>query len=361
MKRLAAARPRRPQTRGMSDEAASMWLRHLKPDSLGRRDGDQLEARQVGALVEKELEVLRSGGWDLGPLAYSTAVSVVARYGDAAAAQRIFDGMKAAGVPPGIRACNSLMNSYANSGDLEGFRTAYRTTRRECVEAPDAVTSTVVLSALHRLKCPLPELWAAVATFEREGLGVQRQGWNSVVAASRNWEEAQRTLATMRERCVLPDLISYGAALKACGKSKDTAGAEEVWASVQELGLRPTVREWTGRLAVYMRCGNTRGARRVWREMREASVQPNSVSYGTMISVSANAEEVSDLFDEAVTTSNANSSRLHTLAMQAASRGRDPYLAARVLAHSRSLGLPEEPKFQRYWERASADSEVSSS
>eukprot|EP01062_Namystynia_karyoxenos_P045732 TRINITY_DN34060_c0_g1_i1.p1 TRINITY_DN34060_c0_g1~~TRINITY_DN34060_c0_g1_i1.p1 ORF type:complete len:411 (+),score=114.11 TRINITY_DN34060_c0_g1_i1:87-1235(+) len=347
--------------RRLTDRAAAMWLRHLKPGELiGRRDGDELEARRIGEMVEAEWEELEREGWELGKAAHSTAISVVARYGNAVAAQRFFDRMRNKCISPDRASCNSLMNAYANKGDHTGFLRAYRTAVQDCADPPDEATLAVVLSALQRRGLK-EEVFAAAAAFQEQGLKLHRPAWNTLVAACDSWAEASDTLRRMGEAGFPPDVVSYGAALKACAKACDKAGAEQAWRELQGAGLVPTVREWTALLAVCKACGDLSGCRDVLQRMRAARVQPNAVTYGTVFRALSDASKGADSAElaalrteglrhwrDAVRGGAVTSPRLYTLAAELAAACGDADFAEQLQRHLHAAGLREEGAFRRY-------------
>eukprot|EP01064_Diplonema_japonicum_P010020 TRINITY_DN17397_c0_g1_i1.p1 TRINITY_DN17397_c0_g1~~TRINITY_DN17397_c0_g1_i1.p1 ORF type:complete len:362 (+),score=57.61 TRINITY_DN17397_c0_g1_i1:98-1183(+) len=354
--------------RWMTDAMAGLWINNLKPTDLrGRRDEDSTKGDYVVDIVNKELKLLKKEGWEVGPKAYCNAISVVGRYGKAAAAQQLFDEMVASKVAPGRQAYNGLLFAYVNSRtDYSGdrFLSIFQEMQQACPDPPDAATVAAVLHGLvkrgkHR------EALKAAEVFQTQGAPFTQHSYNILISSCSDMYEAYKIADMMKAAGFAPDEVTYGSMLKVCARSLDTEASRDVMSEMRKR-MTPTVREWTGYMTVFKEARQVDEVLNIWEDMKAAGITPNSISYGTVIKAQCNGlketglEKYKDkallLFDEAYANNAVTSAGLITIMMELHGLTKNAEGARKALGIARASGLKLTGYCKKYYAQATGES-----
>ncbi|KAJ9465691.1 Pentatricopeptide repeat-containing protein [Diplonema papillatum] len=365
--RVLCRRPLAVTVRRMTDAMAALWLSNLKPQNLrGIRDEDSTKGDYVVELVKNEMQLLKDEGWELGSKAYTSAISIVGRYGKSDVAQGLFDEMVESGVRPTRLVYNSLLFSYVNSrSDKEGerFLSIFEKMEAECDEPADSATVAAVLHGLAK-RGKHRDAVKAAEVFRAQGIPLTQHAYNILISSCLDVQSARGIYRQMLADGYQPDEVTFGSILKACSQTGDVESAKEVMADLKQ-HFHPTVREWTGYLTVFKVAGDMAGAQGAWDEMLEANVQPNSVSYGTMIRVHCDAlketakrehaEAAGKLFERAVQENAVTSSQLVTVMMEIFAEVKDADGARKLLGFARAKNLGLTGYCKKYFTEATGE------
>merc|ERR1739841_325877 len=88
----------------------------------------------------------------------------------------------------------------------------------------------------------------------------------------------------MREADLVPDVISYSAAISACEKGGQWQVALGLLATMQEAALVPNVISYSAAISACEKCGQWQEALGLLATMQEADLVPNVISYNAAIS-----------------------------------------------------------------------------
>jgi pentatricopeptide repeat protein len=171
--------------------------------------------------------------------------------GDQAGAQRVFDGMVAAGVEPNEIAWGTLLNAYAQFGDHVGAQRVFDGMVAAGVEPNDTAWGTLLKAyAQGGDQVGAQRVFDSVVLLGREPNDII---WNTLLnayAQAGDADGAERALADMVGSHTDPDRISLSTVLNAYANAMDLPGCERVLERMEDdgIGLDPVA------VATYFKC-----------------------------------------------------------------------------------------------------------
>lgn len=220
--------------RGDVDEAVQ-WLKAM----VGAwHQPDVISFNTIIDACAKRGDAVGAGGWLRNMMASGLAAdawsftAVISSCGDRSSLAAEWHGtMLSAGVRPCVTACNAVINSYAETGDLRGAVHWFE--RLDSFELrPDAISYNAVIKACAKARQPdVADAWLRRMVLKSVRPSVVT--YNTVVSAySRvgDPEAAADVLREMKEQNVPPTLITYTSAIAACANvhPKLTSMAEQL-------------------------------------------------------------------------------------------------------------------------------------
>eukprot|EP01063_Lacrimia_lanifica_P019680 TRINITY_DN27137_c0_g1_i1.p1 TRINITY_DN27137_c0_g1~~TRINITY_DN27137_c0_g1_i1.p1 ORF type:complete len:352 (+),score=106.86 TRINITY_DN27137_c0_g1_i1:52-1107(+) len=269
---------------GRSDSAAANYIKHkyklhrneIKGKRLWEIKASSREVMDQGRAMIGELRSMRGAGWEIGPLAYTSAVSVFASYGLSKWAHRLVEEMIADGMNPGVETFNSLVWAYAENGEIRGLQAAWAQMRsRDLV--PDAISYNVLMMGLLRSG----HRHVAFKMFElmrEDGLEPDVQFYNTLITACDTAEEGWAVVHRMKQDGVQPDQFTFYFLLKLSAREGDPRSAEDTIRQLASHRVSPTSSHWTILLSAYRVAGDYDACLRVWERMKDAGIKPNAAT-----------------------------------------------------------------------------------
>eukprot|EP00887_Chlorella_sp_A99_P002799 scaffold6.g2799.t1 len=227
-----------------------------------------LDAAAHGESTQLVLQVLtRMAGVGLMPTTQSmtSLLQCFGRLGQHEVSLKLLDWMKRGGMQPGVFAYTALLTmpqhlSEAGAAALLGHaQTAYSRMREEGVQ-PNARFYTALLRVYGRARDAgaVAAAWADMRAAGVEPDLILYSAMIDTCAKCRNGEAALRTYQEMRQAGVTPDIVAYSALLSALhGAPGASAQARQLWASMQEAGVRPNGRAVAAYLDLLLSVGET--------------------------------------------------------------------------------------------------------
>jgi pentatricopeptide repeat protein len=164
--------------------------------------------------------------------------------GDQAGAQRVFDGMVAAGVEPNEIAWGTLLNAYVQGGDQAGAQRVFDGMVAAGVEPNDIAWGTLLKAyAQGGDQVGAQRVFDSFVLLGREPNDII---WNTLLnayAQAGDADGAERVLANMDGSLTVPDRISLSTVLNAYANAMDLPGCERVLERMEDdgIGLDPVV------------------------------------------------------------------------------------------------------------------------
>ncbi|CAM9573603.1 unnamed protein product [Laminaria digitata] len=115
----------------------------------------------------------------------------------------------------------------------------------------------------------------------------------TLAAHGRSREARERVVPEMRRRGVGLDGHTYTALLAGEAILRDAAGAEKVWLSMVQAGVKPGAHAWSSRVNAHTRAGSMKKALKLGKEMREAGFPWCVVTYTSLIAGSTRTRDYS--------------------------------------------------------------------
>ena len=355
------------QRRRMTDALAGLWLQNLKPQSnRGRRDGDELQGEYVATQMVKEMELLKSEGWDLGDKAYSIAISAVAGYGNSKVAQQLFDDMVDSGKVPGPSVYVSLLFACSHDKTDHDGKKFFSTWDKLRLSHPDTpISGGMVASVVHGLckRNQLDSALHAAATFKKQGSHLTTPVYNMLLAACDDMDDARPILQEMKDEGFELDIVSYGSLFKVCSKTLDTDEADRLMTELKlNKNMKLSVKEWTGYLTVFKAAGLHERVAEIWEEMIADNIEPNSIAYGALIKSHCDALKftsdnkyavaATEAFEDAKKRDCITSTRILTVMMELYSLLRDAPAADSLLEYAKKKNLRIDGYCKKYYSKA---------
>ena len=219
---------------GRSDPAAANYIKHkyklhrneIKGKRLWEIKASSREVMDQGRAMMGEIRAMRGAGWDIGPMAFTSAISVFASYGLSKWAHRLLEEMIASDLPPSVETFNSLLWAYAENGELRGIFATWKQMKELKIE-PNEVTFNVLLLGLikgghEHVTFKMFEL------LRSEGLVPSTSCYNTLISACTNAEEGWGVVNKMKEENTFPDQFSFYFLLKLAARDGDVRGAEDI-------------------------------------------------------------------------------------------------------------------------------------
>ncbi|KAJ9471507.1 Pentatricopeptide repeat-containing protein [Diplonema papillatum] len=265
---------------GRTDGAAANYIKHkyklhrneIKGKRLWEIKANSREVMDQGRAMIGELRAMKGAGWEIGPMTYTSAVSVFASYGLSKWAHRMLEEMINDDMEPGRETFNALIWAYAENGEVRGIQVVWDQMKERGVQ-PDNITYNVVMMGL--LKSGNKHV--AFRMFElmkQEGLVPDVQFYNTLVTACDTAEEAWAVVNKMKSDNVHPDQFTFYFLMKLSATTGDVRGAEETLRQLANYRVMPTSAHWTILLVAYRTAGDYEGSLRVWERMKDAGIKP---------------------------------------------------------------------------------------
>eukprot|EP01061_Rhynchopus_euleeides_P038635 TRINITY_DN66274_c0_g1_i1.p1 TRINITY_DN66274_c0_g1~~TRINITY_DN66274_c0_g1_i1.p1 ORF type:complete len:360 (+),score=95.06 TRINITY_DN66274_c0_g1_i1:256-1335(+) len=267
---------------GRTDGAAANYIKHkyklhrteIKGKRLWEIKASSREVMDQGRAMMGELRAMRGAGWNIGPMTYTSAISVFASYGLSKWAHRLLEEMIANDQEPTIETFNSLFWAYAENGELRGIHATWTQMKRLRV-TPNEITFNVVLLALVKSGNSHVTL-KMFELLKKEGMVASVQCYNTLISACSNAEEGWAVINRMKQDNVFPDQFSFYFLMKLAARDADVRAAEDILRQLAAHRVTASSAHWTILLSTYRVADDYEGACRVWERMKDAGVKPTS-------------------------------------------------------------------------------------
>eukprot|EP01064_Diplonema_japonicum_P039564 TRINITY_DN9953_c0_g1_i1.p1 TRINITY_DN9953_c0_g1~~TRINITY_DN9953_c0_g1_i1.p1 ORF type:complete len:354 (+),score=47.63 TRINITY_DN9953_c0_g1_i1:55-1116(+) len=267
---------------GRSDGAAANYIKHkyklhrneIKGKRLWEIKSSSREVMDQGRAMIGELRAMKGAGWEIGPMTYTSAVSVFASYGLSKWAHRMMEEMIADGMQPAKETFNALLWAYAENGELRGICKVWEEMQKNGVK-PDSITYNVlmmgVMKAGHKDVC-----FKLFELIKSDGLVPDTQFYNTLITAASNTEEAWAIINKLKEEGLQPDQFTFYFLMKLAARDGDVRAAEDTLRQLSAHRVMASSSHWSILLVAYRTAGDYEGCLRVWERMKDAGVKPTS-------------------------------------------------------------------------------------
>ena len=265
---------------GRTDGAAANYIKHKyklhRSEIRGKRlweiKASSREVMDQGRALIGEMRAMKGSGWDIGPMAYTSAISVFASYGLSKWSHRLLQEMQDTGLPIGPEAFNSLFWAYAENGEIRGIQATW-THMKELGVQPDNVTFNVIMMGMQKAghKAVLFKMFELM---KAEGMKADTQCYNTLLTACDTAEEGWGVINKMKNEGTNPDQFSFYFLLKLSSKTGDVRATEDTLRQLATHRVTATSAHWTILLVAYRIAGDYEGCLRVWERMKDAAIKP---------------------------------------------------------------------------------------
>ena len=261
---------------GTMDSSVADFLRWTLGTVQHVRVGQQRSAALAQAL-KSELTRLREAGYDVGPLTYTQAITLLARWGRTIEARTLLEEMKRLDMVHSAEPYEELMKGHAMCGDLQGIQIVVREMQTNGWQVTKQAYNYLLMGFSKR-----GEQAHAVNILEamkEHGMQPDRMSYHWGIMACNNYKAARQIFNTMIERGIQYNDQTFAALLKACVKSGDAANGMLVLNEAIGDGLKPSSTVFNQVMRLHLKPLDMNAVALVYRTMRSIEICPDFVTY----------------------------------------------------------------------------------
>merc|ERR1719329_203911 len=311
-----------------------------------------IECASIEKAMEYFAEAKINGSADV--ISYNTAIKGYLAQGKIAAAKAVFAEISQIGLAPTIWSYHSLLNFYVVAEDRAASWSVVADMQAAGV-VPTSVTCSILLKSKIETSADLRRVLAIVDTIEP----IDEVLFNTIADAcirSNQLHLLTKYQAKLQSQgsSVALAAPTYGAMMKAHGKSRDVKKVKDLWAEMLHLGVKPTAITLGCMVEALVANWCTADAWKLVQQMRnDEETRPlvNTVIYSTIIKGFANAKEcdkVMSLYEEMRSHKIQSNTITYNTILNAFAQGGAMHRVPALLEDMKAASPPVEPDIVTY-------------
>jgi len=254
------------------------------------------------------LDTVREKGLILDVYVYTSVIDACAKGGMWERALELLDEMRAEGIMPNSITYGAAIAACGNGGEWERALQLLHQMRAKKM-GMNIVTYNAAIVALARASRDKMKNIVKADHIKRynEHVTAENSSLIDLIDESDNacqlWKKALDLLNKMKEDRIAPDVISYSAAINACGSGGRWKEAVQLIQTMKQGGprVRPNKIAYTAAITACGRSGEWEEALRLYTDMKNAAVLPDRITYNAVLLALKNGNQYNktiEIWDE---------------------------------------------------------------